>query len=265
MDAVIALLCGVVVRVDVDGVVGAHLHAGYGTAGYDGTRLAQRIQLTAALRSTATPVIAVGDFNLEEDEVHHRVLTDLGGFRDAAIERGHRQQTLLANSPYRRAPAVEERIDYMFVRDGRSLGAVARTIDRVFEEIFEIDGRPAAHSDHTGLLANLELDRPTQLPSRSARSRETALAASKLLELDLDTTRRRRTTRLGFGVLSLLIALPACFGGGVHSTRRRFLAALLGAAGVGNLGLAAGSTTRQIGALDRAVERLETLEDAPFL
>ncbi len=246
-------------------LVVTHLHAGYGTDGYDGTRLAEVIQLTAALRSTTTPLIAVGDFNLEEDEVHHRVLTDLGGLRDAAIERDHRQPTTLANSPYRTAPAIEERIDYIFVRDGRSLGVAARSIDRVFEEIFEIDGRPAAHSDHAGLYADLELDRPTQPPSASARSRETALAASKLLELDLDTTRRRRTTRIGFGVLSLLIALPAFFGGGVHLTRRRFLAALLGAVGVGNLGLAAGPTTRQIGALDRAVERLETLEDAPFL
>jgi hypothetical protein len=39
----------------------------------------------------------------------------------------------------------------------------------------------------------------------------------------------------------------------------------LGTVGLGNLGLAAGPTTQQISALDRAVERLETLEDAPFM
>jgi endonuclease/exonuclease/phosphatase family metal-dependent hydrolase len=246
-------------------LVVTHLHAAYDDDAYDGTRLAQAIQLTAALRATELPVLATGDFNLEEDEVHHRVLTDLGGLRDVAAELDHREMTILSDNPYREDGAAEERIDYAFVRNGREAGLTPRRVERVLDGDFTLDGRRAAASDHAGLLAEIAWGPPAHLPTRSPRARRTVADATAVLDADLERTRSRQSSRRGLGVVSLLLALPAMFGGRRGVTRRRFLAGLLGLTGVGLLGLAEGPTHENVRALRRARERLAELLESPFV
>ena len=140
-----------------------HLQAQY-TPGpvdeYRGHRVAQLIDIATALHGKGSPVVAGGDFNLREGDGQHEILTGLSRLRDAAIVAERRQATTLRSNAYRRSNprALEERIDYVFVRDGRQARVRIAGLERVCDQDLDFAGEPGAPSDHAGLLAELEIE-----------------------------------------------------------------------------------------------------------
>ena len=64
-------------------------------------RVAQIVQLAAAIAQLGDPVLAAGDFNMREGRPEYAVFTGLTGMRDAAVELDRRQPTTLVSNPYR--------------------------------------------------------------------------------------------------------------------------------------------------------------------
>jgi hypothetical protein len=127
---------------------------------YRGHRVTQLIDIATALHGDDRPVVAGGDFNLREGDGQHEILTGLSGLRDAAVVADRRQPTALRSNAYRRSnpDALEERIDYVFVRDGRAARVRIAGLERVCDQDLDFGGEPAAPSDHAGLLAELEFE-----------------------------------------------------------------------------------------------------------
>ncbi|MGK0486060.1 MAG: sphingomyelin phosphodiesterase 2, partial [Myxococcota bacterium] len=73
-------------------LLNTHLHANYASTQsldeYKGIRAVQVLQLVASVAKLRTPLIALGDFNLEETETSYRVLLGLSGLRDTAVDLG---------------------------------------------------------------------------------------------------------------------------------------------------------------------------------
>jgi len=137
-----------------------HLHARYAADvehAYVPQRIAQIVQLASAIWSVEEPALAVGDFNFTETDVEHRVLCGLAALRDVAVELDARQPTVLRGNPYRGVRKPDRRIDYVFARDGVHTRVAPLRIERVFDEVFPLEGRDASVSDHAGLLAELEI------------------------------------------------------------------------------------------------------------
>ena len=241
-------------------VVDTHLHARYvGSAEQDEyleVRVAQAIQLSAALESVDEPLIAMGDFNLVDDESEYRVLMGLAGWEDVAAELDAKQPTTGRANPY--SGGVSRRIDYVFTRSGRDRAIRGVATRRVLDEPFLIDGVTAAYSDHFGVLAELEIG-GVPGPRRLPDSATLELAQSLLARGQELTSRRERRQQIG--AVSTALASAALWQAAPRWTRRDWLRILLrgGAvagitvgAGVGWLGLAA--TPEELRAF-RAVER----------
>ncbi|MFP8880608.1 MAG: endonuclease/exonuclease/phosphatase family protein, partial [Myxococcota bacterium] len=168
------------VRLIVDTPEGAiallnpHLHARYSKRvrhEYRGLRTGQIVQLAVGTMQLQIPAIATGDFNFNEFDSGHRVLTGLTGFRDLAAESNQRQPTVLRQNAYRRGRSKpDKRIDYVFARNGSAHAVRTNWIERIFDEPIEIYGRPASYSDHAGLLAELEIAWAVSTRSRSMTS-----------------------------------------------------------------------------------------------
>jgi endonuclease/exonuclease/phosphatase family metal-dependent hydrolase len=208
-----------------------HLHANYALPGesddYVGVRAAQTVQLAAAVTPLTDPVIAVGDFNLVESEDAFSMLLGLAGFTDAAARLDHRQPTSLANNPYHRLGHIDQRIDYVLLRNGDRLSLGPVSIQRVFDQGLEFGAEPAAYSDHAGLVAELELESAAQ--SRTSPDPAALKIAAKLLEEGrMISERRKRRHRLtaGGAVAAGLGALTGSRRAG--RSRRRFLSNGLG-------------------------------------
>lgn len=139
-------------------LINTHLHARYKYRPHNFVphRTGQAIQLAAGYAKTRAPMILVGDFNFREGEADYRVLTGLLDLRDSAVELDQRENTTLRSNPYR-SSLKSRRKDFVFVRDGAKVPLTARTIERVFDEPLELDGREAAYSNHAGLVVEIEI------------------------------------------------------------------------------------------------------------
>lgn len=217
-------------------LVTTHLHASYRARvedEYIGHRTGQVVQLAAAITDIDSPVIVLGDFNMQEDFEEYRVLRGLTGLRDLAAGLDRRQPTILASSPYRRKNGSKgERIDYVFHRGGVRASLVPRSIERVLDEEFQSSDASITFSDHAGLLAEFSLatgDAPAPSPDPTMIE----LAMGILVEGRREAE-RRKTLRLqlgggesGLAVAALLFARTSI------ATRRRFLrACCVGSAGI---------------------------------
>jgi endonuclease/exonuclease/phosphatase family metal-dependent hydrolase len=215
-------------------LIDTHLHARHSSDmahAYRPHRTAQIVQLASAAAGIEDPIIALGDFNFDEGQDEHAILTGLTGLRDVAIELDERAPTVWKGNAYRskrRKPG--RRIDYVFVRDGAHEGIVARRVARVFDEVLDLPGGPASYSDHAGVLAELDLadaHRPIPVP----RPEVVALASGLLSEgvADAHQRQRGRRTWAGMGLAGAVLASA-----GMRSrplNRRRFLRSGLHTAG----------------------------------
>jgi endonuclease/exonuclease/phosphatase family metal-dependent hydrolase len=222
-------------------LIDTHLHARYSSSvwhQFRPHRAGQVVELALAVRRSRDPVVVVGDFNFEEGQPEHTVLTGLTGLRDVAIELESRPQTVWGGNAYRKARHPGKRIDYVFARDGADSHLLASRIQRIFDEpIPGRDHHPTSYSDHAGVLAELEL---APGGSEGPRAQPAAIElAREMLAVGRADARRRRSERrtwagAGFGVAALAAA-------GVRTpplTRRRLLRG--GLQGVGLLALTPG-------------------------
>jgi endonuclease/exonuclease/phosphatase family metal-dependent hydrolase len=216
-------------------LIDTHLHARHSSDmahAYRPHRTAQIVQLASAAAKIEGPIIALGDFNFDEGQDEHAILTGLTGLRDVAIELDQREPTVWKGNAYRLERSKPgRRIDYVFVRDGVHQGLVARRLTRAFDEVFELPGGPASYSDHAGLLAEVELvsnPRAVSAPSRDV----VALASGLLSEgvADAHQRQRGRRTWAGMGIAGAVLASA-----GMRTrplNRRRFLRGGLQTAGL---------------------------------
>jgi endonuclease/exonuclease/phosphatase family metal-dependent hydrolase len=250
-------------------IVNTHLHARYSPARvrdeYVGHRSAEVIELVDELRALSSPVVLAGDLNMRDVSPEYRLLRGMTGLVDAAAELDVRQPTSTLDNAYRaeRGAVNESRIDYVMTRDGTERGLRPVAFRRVFDEPISVAGRPGAYSDHTGVMADLELGGPGQPPPRV---RETSFELARLLlENGRERARRRRAIeRFGAGV-GIAAAGAAAFALRRRTaSRRRFLRLLLAA----SAGLAATSAGGLLTLSERFVpdeladfERIEALLD----
>ena len=229
-------------------LIDTHLHAQYGDDTYNDEyphRVAQVVQIAAWIVGTSGPVLAAGDFNISEGRHEYEIFTGLTGVRDGAVELDRRQGTTLGANPYRheRLPHDDERIDYVFARDGEGVRPRVRSIQRIFDEPPPAGG-PAAYSDHAGLLAEVELarDPAAQPPIPEAAAAE---LAARQLEAGREAALARRSGRrmVSAGALGgAALALAGRRRSGI-SRRRLLSAGLAGGAlialpfGLGNAAL----------------------------
>jgi hypothetical protein len=166
----------------------------------------------------------MGDFNFTEGDAEYRVLTELMGVRDAAVELDRRLPTILADSPYRRGKRRDSRKDFIFVRDGDRLGVTARALNQAFHRPFLVDGRPAAFSNHAGVVADLEFGVRTSVAV--APKREVFDMASQMLDRGRVEAEQRQVgerTLSGVGAGVSLAALAAAEIPCEQVSRRRLL------------------------------------------
>lgn len=230
-------------------VLATHLHAGYVDAGetdeYAGMRVAQVVEIAHALRAVASPVIAAGDFNMQEGAPEYEILTGLTGLVDSAARLERRQPSCLAPHPYRAENAVEERIDFIFARAGAERDAVPREIQRVLDQPIEAEGGPQAYSDHAGLLAEIEIrPRATSTESRAEPAEDSLEAAAEraddYLARGRTVARERQHSERRWAASGLLVALLG--GAGAQRARRERRTVLhAGLMTLAGLGLGAGS------------------------
>lgn len=204
-----------------------HLHANYATRGkhdeYVGIRAAQIIQFCAAIAEITDPVIAVGDFNFEEDDDAYRVLSGLTGLTDIAALLDRRQITSLADNPYHRSNHTDRRIDYVLCRNGTRFGLRPVSIRRVYDKRLDFDGEPGAYSDHAGLLAEIEIDGVAEV--RNTVDAGALMIGAKLLEAGRVVSNRRQRRQRTAATGALATGLGALAGvPRAGRSRRRFLA-----------------------------------------
>ena len=184
-------------------LIGTHLHANYTRPGDDdmylGIRAAQLIQVAAGLSQITDPVIAIGDFNLLEDEAAYPMLLGLTGLRDLAAELDRRQATTLAQNPYHHPKHIDERIDYVFFRDGARLGLRPLSIERNFDQLLDFDGEAGSCSDHSGLVADLEVHPEPAAETKDLLSASSFEIGARLLEEGKNVSQRQRFAKKGLG------------------------------------------------------------------
>lgn len=250
-------------------LVNTHLHARYAPSlaadTYLETRVAQAVQIAAALESVSDPLIALGDFNLREGEPEYRVLAGLTGWTDAAAALDRRQATIAPGNAYRNpdSKALGDRIDYVFTRDGDRRAIRPVKVRRVLDSPVEIAGGPGSYSDHAGVWAELELGGPPV--SRPAANPVALATARSLLERGLENARTRRNLEVGAAAGVGALAMGAEIGAR-RVQRRRVLRALglLGLAASGGLGwLAWKPSSERILGFQGALSDLDTWRKSP--
>lgn len=249
-------------------VIATHLHAAYGYSGYAdefvGHRMAEIVQIAAAVAATPLPIAVAGDLNAYSYRSELTVARGATGLVDVARALGKAEASVVPQSAYRpRENAPGPRIDYVLVRPGASLGLAPVDVARVLDEEIVIEGRRAAYSDHAGILAELELGGPgTPLPAPDeralARARRTLAYGRRIAAA---RRRKQQVAALGGGAIGAACVLAA------RTRRRGALRALgLGLAAAAfapsalALGLAEGFTPRELRAYDRVDEILAHLE-----
>lgn len=209
-------------------LVNTHLHARYSrrvSHAFVSHRVGQIVQLAVRSSRERGPVVVTGDFNFTEGEAEYRILTELMGVRDAAVELDRRLPTVLANSPYRRGKRRDSRKDFIFVRDGDRLGVTVRALTQAFHRPFVVDGRPAACSNHAGVVADLEFGVRTSVAAARPRREVFAMASQMLDRGRVEAERRQMGERTlsGVGAGVSLAALAAAAIPDERVSRRRFL------------------------------------------
>jgi endonuclease/exonuclease/phosphatase family metal-dependent hydrolase len=208
-------------------LINTHLHARYArrvSHAFVSHRVGQIVQLAVQSSRERGPVVVMGDFNFTEGDAEYRVLTELMGVRDAAVELDRRLPTILADSPYRRGKRRDSRKDFIFVRDGDRLGVTARALNQAFHRPFLVDGRPAAFSNHAGVVADLEFGVRTSVAV--APKREVFDMASQMLDRGRVEAEQRQVgerTLSGVGAGVSLAALAAAEIPCEQVSRRRLL------------------------------------------
>lgn len=122
---------------------------------YLAMRIAEVVEIASALADINLPIIALGDFNLQENSVEYRVLQGLSGLVDVSAHLDLRQDTRFPENPFRGTDVSAARIDYVFTRQGLEHDVVATGVRRIFDEVMMLDGESTSASDHSGLLADL--------------------------------------------------------------------------------------------------------------
>lgn len=249
-------------------LVTSHLQAGYGRVGYAdeylGHRVAQMIELALGVAVSERPLAVLGDLNARPQRDEMRILLDSTGLVDLALAIGRDVPTLLPYSPYgadQEPPG--KRIDYVLARSGRSLGIRPVEALRTFDTEFVLGGQRATFSDHTGVLAELDLGGPGRpLPAPAVHTLERARRA---LQHGKRFAKRRRAEQLAAGASSALVAAGS--GATAYYSRRRWLRragfALAGLAmlpSVTWLALAEVFTPRELAAYRRVEAKLSELE-----
>jgi endonuclease/exonuclease/phosphatase family metal-dependent hydrolase len=201
-----------------------HLQAGYGRVGYAdeylGHRVAQMIELALGVATTDRPLAVLGDLNSRPRRDEMSVLLGATGLIDVAVAIGRDVPTLLPYSPY--GPDEEplgKRIDYTLARAGKAVGVRPVEAIRTFDTEFVLGGRRATFSDHTGVLAELDLGGPGRpLPAPAVHTLQRARRALK--HGKRGAKRRRDEQRVG-GASAALLAVGS--GATAHYTRRHWL------------------------------------------
>ena len=248
-------------------IVATHLHARYGLDDpYRPHRIGQMVQLARGLAKVQLPVVAAGDFNLREGNEGYAILRQSSRLRDVAAELDARRPTVRASSPYRGGGhRGDERIDYVFVRDGETTGVSPRRIHRVLDEPLEIEGEAGTYSDHAGLLAELALRPGGGSPPPSPDLEALARARSLLVD-GRGEARERRVRHGALAGTSLLLAGGAAAAARRQRRIRRRRLLHLGTLGLAGLALpwpavlgasALHWVPEEITAFDRALEDLD--------
>ena len=245
-------------------LINTHLQARYAldvAHAYRAHRTGQIVQLAVRARETVDPLLALGDFNITESSPEYRVLQGLTGLRDVAAELGVRQPTVLRDNPYRNSETQDQRVDLILRRDGERSRLRALSVSRVFDEVFELDGRAASFSDHAGVLAELELTDAAPARDGGVDPEAVRMASLLLREGTLDAERRRRGDRTwaGIGLGGAVLA-----GLGTRTppvTRRRLLRGLLTGAGLMALTPGVGLSIFSEVLVPNEIRAFETLAD----
>jgi len=244
-----------------------HLHAGYGKRGdadeYFGHRAAQAIELALGVATSSRPLAVLGDLNAELHSDEMRILLGATGLTDTAMAAGNPESTLVSDAPRAaEASAPAKRIDYVLARSGTRLGIHPLTSRRTFDVPFLLEGREEAHSDHYGVLAELDLSGPGhELPAATPDSLERARRALRHGERLAHTRQaEQRVAALGAGLLALGSGATARY------TRRQWLRrAGLSVAALATLpaalwaALAEGFTPTELAGFHRVATKLEQL------
>ncbi len=116
-------------------------------------------------QSGGNPALFCGDLNARPDQLGYRLVTLLGKATDCYVSAnpGDPGVTYSPTNPYSDGEPPQ-RIDYIFVRNGASLGFNVRSARVVLKE--QSSASPKAYSDHYGVLADLEL---TSTPETTAQ------------------------------------------------------------------------------------------------
>jgi sphingomyelin phosphodiesterase 2 len=209
-------------------VVATHLHAGYVPEGasdeYQSLRVAQAVEIAAAIRRIDGPLVALGDWNFGESDPEYAVLAGLTGMTEGAAALDVRAPTLLGDHPYRPLGSASERIDMVFARPGEHRRVRFDSIERVLAEPIKIGGRRGAYSDHTGLLAVLRVEAGALGESETPGPRLDPAAldlADEWLRIGLDTARTRRSRERGLAAAGF--TLGAAAGASALRGRRAFV------------------------------------------
>jgi endonuclease/exonuclease/phosphatase family metal-dependent hydrolase len=249
-------------------LVNTHLQARYSKSvphEYRALRTGQIVQLAINAMELEDPVFATGDFNFGDDDVGHRVLTGLTGFRDVAAELEHREPTVIRSNPYRTMRwKPDRRSDYVFVRNGARSRLKPVSVSRVFDEAFTLGGRPAALSNHAGVMAEIEVAPGDIMGARRLFDPDTVELAQRLLSEGIaEAQERQRGGRTWVGAGIGWALMGAVGTRKLSTTRRRLLRGALRGAAVAALAPAVGLSIlsevyvpNELRAFERLAQRL---------
>jgi sphingomyelin phosphodiesterase 2 len=125
---------------------------------YRAARAAQLYEATRFMQAhtTVNPVIAMGDFNMQPHQIGYRMMTTLSALTDCyyALHPDNENITFSADNQYvKNHPS--ERLDYVFVRDGKSLTVAPTSAMLDFLPIAGVP--PVTFSDHYGVAVDLQI------------------------------------------------------------------------------------------------------------
>lgn len=249
-------------------VLNTHLHAQYaaGTeSDYTGMQTGQIVQLAAYLAGLSDPVLAPGDFNVHERSAAYRVLLGLSGLEDSAVTLDHRQATVRRSNPYREGKiGPDSRVDYVLYRSGDRQGVRPVSIERIFDDPFQVDGGVAAHSDHDGLLAEFQLTDQSDCKFTGPKSEIVELAFELLEDGRAGAEQGQLHKRFAAGACLVAGTLPLNERFRSRLSRRRFLKgvslalpALAFPSGAGLLTLSEVFVPEELAAYDRLLALLQ--------
>jgi hypothetical protein len=223
-----------------------HLHAAYADGGgrddYAGERLAQVVELAHGLRDRSTPLLAVGDFNMQEGSEAYAVWQALSGTSDVAAALDARRPTVQAGHHYVNDHTEDKRIDYVFARTGADASLRPVSIERVLDGPVDLGGIEGRYSDHHGLSVEVELatGSPNAAPAHASASatREAIDLARARLEEAAARTESRARSQTRAGVAGLVVSGGAGLLANLRTRERRALlrALALGLPALGALG-----------------------------